>query len=242
MLHALPITNVRLQPCAVAADKLTSVPGGHFCADCQRVVHDFTNATQLELAAARAASPDGRLCGRFRQAQLAAAPRLRPRLRCFLAALVLVVVQGLSAQQAWAQVRQRPAAPRTQQPTSANQHNSAKQAHHVPLSAKAQQEQLVFVGMEQMPEFKGGQKALLEYLRNNIHYPRTAASGRVFISFIVAKTGAVKDARVVKSADPALDAEALRVVKQMPNWIPAHRNGRPIEVTYTVPITFDSKQ
>ncbi|AYA37760.1 energy transducer TonB [Hymenobacter oligotrophus] len=261
MLQALPITNVRLQPCAVAADKLTPVPGGHFCADCQRVVHDFTNATQLELAEARAASPDGRLCGRFRQAQLAAAPRLRPKLRWCLAALVLVVVESLSAQQAWAQVRQKA--------RTITQKSAAKHLHHkhtkeeetlgielsglgdeaselhgnAPTAVKAQQEEHVYgVMLEQMPQFKGGHEALFTYLRSNLRYPSTTASSRVFVSFLVTKTGAIKDARVVKGTDPALDAEALRVVGQMPNWVPAYRNGQPIEAGFTIPITFDNKK
>ncbi|KUG07928.1 energy transducer TonB [Solirubrum puertoriconensis] len=225
MLHALPITNVRLQPCAVAADKLTAVVGGHFCSDCQRVVHDFTNATQLELAEARAASPDGRLCGRFQQTQLATTPMLRPKLRWFLAALVLVVVQGLSAQQAWAQVKTASRVARIPQHT----HQDDFEISGIVAGG---------IAAEQMPRFKGGMQALVTYLKANTRYPATTAEGRVFVHFIVARNGSIRGATVTKGCNPLLDAEALRVIRQMPAWEPAKHNGQPVDMAYTIPITF----
>ena len=80
---ALPILHVRLQACPENWQQMTPTAAGRHCAHCDREVVDFTRATATDLAAARAAAPDGRLCGRFRQSQLAAptAPRLPPRPR-----------------------------------------------------------------------------------------------------------------------------------------------------------------
>ena len=96
--------------------------------------------------------------------------------------------------------------------------------------------------MQEMPEFPGGAPKLLEYLSQNIRYPKDAMEankqGRVIVSFVVEKDGSISDAHVVKSVDPSLDEEALRVVNTMPNWTPGKQNGEPVSTKYTVPITF----
>lgn len=95
---------------------------------------------------------------------------------------------------------------------------------------------------ETMPEFKGGMNALLQYLSANIKYPKTAEKagiqGRVVVQFVVAKDGSIEDTKVVRSVDPELDKEALRVVNAMPNWKPGIQDGKPVRVKYTVPIMF----
>ena len=96
--------------------------------------------------------------------------------------------------------------------------------------------------VEQMPQFPGGPAALMEFLSKNVKYPQEAykngIQGRVIVTFVVNKDGSISDAKVVKSVDPQLDEEALRVVHSMPNWIPGRQNGEPVNVKYTVPITF----
>ena len=100
----------------------------------------------------------------------------------------------------------------------------------------------VFEVVEQMPSFPGGEKALLEYLGNNIKYPVVAqengVQGRVVISFVVEKDGSITDVKVARSVDPSLDKEATRVVKSMPRWIPGRQNGSAVRVKYTVPVAF----
>jgi len=95
---------------------------------------------------------------------------------------------------------------------------------------------------EQMPEFPGGMPALISFLAKNIKYPALAqeigAQGKVFVRFIVNIDGTIADAVVVRSADQALDQEALRVVRSMPKWRPGLQNGKPVRVIYTVPISF----
>ncbi len=213
----LPILNVRLQPCHEDWQLMTPTAQGSYCAACQRMVQDFTAATQPDLDAARAASPDGRVCGRFRAAQLAPRPRLRPGLRRFLVALVLVCGLGLTSQEAWAQVQKA-------NPTS-----------------NPPQSDVVYGSVEQLPVFKGGQKAMLKLLTENLRWPpeAPAVEGQVFISFVVNTQGRVRGANVVRSLHPLFDAEALRVVQLFDDQFePGKQNDRPVDVNYTVPITF----
>ena len=105
-----------------------------------------------------------------------------------------------------------------------------------------EEETKVFDVVEQMPSFPGGPSALFEYLSKNIKYPVVAEEngiqGRVIVSFVVERDGSITDVRVVKSVDPSLDKEAVRVVKAMPKWIPGKQNGSAVRVKYTVPVTF----
>ena len=104
------------------------------------------------------------------------------------------------------------------------------------------EETKVFDVVEEMPQFPGGQAALLEYLAKNIKYPVVAeengVQGRVIVTFVVERDGSITDVKVVKSVDPSLDKEAARVVKSMPRWQPGKQNGSAVRVKYTVPVTF----
>ena len=92
------------------------------------------------------------------------------------------------------------------------------------------------------PSFPGGDVACMEWLSNNIKYPAEAIEkgieGMVPVTFVVTKEGKITNAEVVRSSDPLLAAEALRVVRSMPDWIPAKRNGQNIAIKFTLPITF----
>ena len=95
---------------------------------------------------------------------------------------------------------------------------------------------------ETMPQFPGGQKVMMKYLAANIKYPATAAKykkqGRVIVTFTVRKDGSVTHAKIAKSLDPELDAEALRVVRAMPKWTPGTQFGKPVNVKYALPVKF----
>lgn len=103
----------------------------------------------------------------------------------------------------------------------------------------------VYDVVEEMPSFPGGQSALMQYLGNNIQYPVEAqengVQGRVIISFVVENDGGISHVKVAKSADPALDREAMRVVETMPKWIPGKQNGECVRVRYSVPVVFRLK-
>lgn len=100
----------------------------------------------------------------------------------------------------------------------------------------------VYDVVEEMPAFPGPPYALYEFLTRSIQYPEEARDkniqGRVIVTFVVEKDGSISDARVVKSVDPLLDTEALRVVNSMHSWTPGKQNGEPVRVKYTVPVSF----
>lgn len=96
--------------------------------------------------------------------------------------------------------------------------------------------------VEKMPEYPGGDQALMEFLSKHIEYPTVAQNngiqGKVILGFVVSKTGKVEDVQIIRSLDPSLDKEALRVVKQLGNWIPGEQKGEKVSVRYTLPVVF----
>lgn len=105
-------------------------------------------------------------------------------------------------------------------------------------------ETVVFTA-EKAPEFPGGEMEMFSYLAKNVRYPKECAEkkiqGRVSVRFVVKKDGSIGEVKVVKSADPQLDAEAVRVVKSFPKFTPGKMNGQPVNVWYSLPITFKLK-
>lgn len=103
-------------------------------------------------------------------------------------------------------------------------------------------EDVIFQTCEVMPVFPGGETEVRKFIANNIRYPKEALKygevGKVYVTFIVAKDGAVEKVRIVRSVSPALDNEAIRVVSTMPNWIPGKNKGEPVNVQYTMPVNF----
>lgn len=103
-------------------------------------------------------------------------------------------------------------------------------------------EEEIFMVVEQMPEFPGGMAELMKFLSNNIKYPTIAQEngiqGRVIVQFVVNQDGSIVDPIVMRSVDPYLDKEALRVISTMPKWKPGMQRGKAVRVKYTVPVTF----
>ena len=113
----------------------------------------------------------------------------------------------------------------------------------VEAPVEEEEEEVVFVVVESMPEFPGGQQALFKYLSENVKYPVIAQEngiqGRVICQFVVNKDGSIVDVEVVRSGgDPSLDKEAIRVIKSMPKWKPGKQRGKAVRVKYTVPVNF----
>ena len=100
----------------------------------------------------------------------------------------------------------------------------------------------VFDVVDELPSFPGGQGAMMEFLSKNIKYPIVAEEngiqGRVLVKIVIKKDGTIDSPKVIKSVDPSLDKEAIRVVKTMPKWIPGKQKGKPVYVSFTVPVTF----
>ena len=99
-----------------------------------------------------------------------------------------------------------------------------------------------FMVVENMPEFPGGDLGLMKYIQENVRYPAIAKeyniTGKVFISFIVDKTGSVTNVKIVRGVDKNLDAEAIRVGKSLPKYKPGTQRGKPVRVMFTIPINF----
>ena len=102
----------------------------------------------------------------------------------------------------------------------------------------------IFKSVEQMPQFPGGDAALMEYIESHIQWPPMAgcAQGRVIVQFVVEKDGSIGEVKVVRSVDKDLDKEAVRIVKSFPKFIPGRQNGRAVSVWYTLPVTFRLQQ
>jgi protein TonB len=104
------------------------------------------------------------------------------------------------------------------------------------------EEQTIFEVVENMPEYPGGMSALMQFLSKNIKYPTIAqengTQGRVIVQFVVNRDGTIVDPVVVRSVDPYLDKEALRVIMTMPKWKPGMQRGKAVRVKYTVPVQF----
>ncbi len=113
---------------------------------------------------------------------------------------------------------------------------------YIPPAIDESDEPEVYMIVEQMPEFPGGEAELLGFISRNIHYPEEAKKkgiqGRVFIGFIIEKDGSVSNVRNLRGVNSELDAEAMRVVKSMPKWKPGMQNGEAVRVSYLIPINF----
>ena len=100
----------------------------------------------------------------------------------------------------------------------------------------------VFTIVQQMPSFQGGSNSLKAYLIKNTFYPQSAredcTNGTVYVTFVVAKTGDIKDVKVLRGIGTDFDKEAIRVIKSMPRWIPGKQNGVAVNVQMNLPIKF----
>ena len=100
----------------------------------------------------------------------------------------------------------------------------------------------IFQVVEERPQFPGGDAELMKFLQQNVKYPKEAQEqgkqGRVIVQFVVNKDGSISNDTIVRSVDPSLDAEAVRIVRNMPNWTPGKQKGEPVRVRFTLPVTF----
>ena len=103
----------------------------------------------------------------------------------------------------------------------------------------------VFMIVEEMPTFPGGEEKMLQYIREHVKYPAIAREnniqGRVYVTFVVDKDGKIRDAKIVRGIGGGCDEEALRVVNSMPDWKPGRQNGRNVQVQFNLPVNFTLK-
>lgn len=100
----------------------------------------------------------------------------------------------------------------------------------------------VFLVVEEMPQFPGGEKGLSEYISKTVKYPEIAKEngiqGKVFVTFVVSKEGEIQEAKIARGVDASIDQEAIRVITELPKWKPAMQRGTAVNVNLTVPINF----
>lgn len=100
----------------------------------------------------------------------------------------------------------------------------------------------IFGAAEEMPTFPGGEKALMQYIKDNTYYPKEmcegAAQGRVMVGFVINEDGSISDVKILRSLTPELDEVAVEIVKGMPKWNPGKQNGKAVKTKYTVPVSF----
>ena len=101
---------------------------------------------------------------------------------------------------------------------------------------------IIYTIVDEMPQFQGGDSALVDYITHNVHYPQAEKAqgiqGKVFVGFIVEKDGSISNVEIKRGIGEECDAEAVRVVKDMPAWIPGKRNGEPVRVSSMLPINY----
>lgn len=110
------------------------------------------------------------------------------------------------------------------------------------LDAEEEKVDVPFIKVQKKAEFPGGMKNLSNYLEENLRYPQQALNdsieGRIIVKFTVRKDGSISDIKVIRPVHPLLDEEAIRVVKEMPKWIPAQSNGKDVSSYFTLPVRF----
>ena len=120
------------------------------------------------------------------------------------------------------------------------------QASTITEVASPPTEDKVFEKLDVLPEFPGGEKAMMQWISQNMQYPKNAVDGniegRVIVSFIVEKDGSISNVEVKESVHELLDKEALRVINAMPKWKPGLQDGQPARARFFVPISFKTQQ
>jgi len=117
-------------------------------------------------------------------------------------------------------------------------------ADFTPVIAEEEEieEEEIFTVVESMPQFPGGDAARMKFLQENIKYPQLAREsgiqGTVFVTFVVEVDGSVTDVRVLRGIGGGCDEEAVRVIKEMPSWVPGRQRGQPVRVQFNMPIRF----
>ena len=115
-----------------------------------------------------------------------------------------------------------------------------------PTTASAQtNSEKVYNTCQVMPQFPGGEKAMMEFIASNLKYPQQAVKddmqGMVLVDFVINTEGKVTDPKIVRSLSPECDAEVIRVVGIMPAWTPGQQDGKTVNVKYTLPVMFKTK-
>lgn len=255
------------QPCSENWNDMKIVQDGRFCDACQHNVMDFTHMSKAEVLHYLLLNPGKKTCGRLLRSQLdfrhpdftVVIPALQERKRnqkLPLYALSILALLSLDIEESTAK----------QKPPLEQSVDTYADLELTPLQLPTALSDSLdldpsFLGeivspyvnggttgprlfAEQMPEFVGGEDSLMRYIQQHAVYPKwemdNKIEGKVFVRFVVGKKGELKDITILRSIEGSknFDAEAIRVVQSMPNWIPGKQNGKVVEVQYVLPFTF----
>ncbi len=126
---------------------------------------------------------------------------------------------------------------------SSHQEQKTKTGNDEDIEVVESTKEPLFTIVDEMPEFKGGKSAMHKYLQKNIQYPQEAKdkkiAGKVYVQFIIEKDGNITNIKVIRSAHQLLEKEAIRLVENMPKWIPGHHAGNAVKVRFYIPVSFD---
>jgi TonB family protein len=124
--------------------------------------------------------------------------------------------------------------------------NPMPESEHTSTNYVIQNNEKVYDYVEQQPQFPGGDSKVLELISQNLRYPsidlKQGVQGKVIVQFIIDKSGKVRDPKIMRSVSPTLDAEAIRVVNLLPDFIPGRQKGEAVSVKYIIPIAFKIAQ
>jgi TonB family protein len=213
------INNIKLQfACSQNWDGMKACESGKFCMACQNTVFDFTDKNQSDFDAIYQQN-EGKVCGRFKLSQLASIQSLQK---------VAVLSASLMSFSACFKEELPNILP-------------IQSFQEKPIKS----DDSIIFGMiaEQLPDFEGGQKAMFKFLSDNVKWPVShldcCIEGTIYIGFIVTKEGRIEEVKVKRGLGVAFNEEALRLVKLMDGkWTAGKQNGKPVAVTYTIPIKF----
>lgn len=249
------IENIKLSfTCTENWDAMTQADGGRHCDKCQKKVYDFTNSKADEFRRVLAEN-NYSVCGRFASQQLNVKSAIFPLWRKWISAALVLIGFNFGGNEATAQNLKHKHAKHKikfippqvsmgdvaiQEPPKVPGIDSSKLIEPGEL-LKTDTVNAVF-GMvsEAIPEFPGGNEKLYSFINKNLNQNKASKPGRVNVTFIVEKDGALSDVRAIGPIfDQNAADEAIRVIKLSPKWIPGKQNGKPVRVQYVVPIVFN---
>ncbi len=224
-------------------EDMEPVAGGRFCNDCQKKVIDFTDKTNDEIAAYLMNSTT-QVCGNFRQSQLA--PALpKPIWKRWLSAAAMFVAVFIGVKEASAQtnnLQDSTKSIRSNQGTTVSLGGEIVlvRSNNMAALAKPTQKIYAFNEVDAIPSFPAGEKAFASYIRKNVPSAVNADANGI-ASFVVDKNGNISNIAIIKSANAATDAEAVKAFQNSPKWKPGTKNGEAVAVRLMLPFSFTKK-
>ncbi|RYE22193.1 MAG: hypothetical protein EOP42_24780 [Sphingobacteriaceae bacterium] len=222
-------------------EDMLPIKDGRFCNDCQKKVVDFTGKTNDEIAVYLMSSTT-QVCGRFQNSQLAPAPLSKPTWKRWLSAAAMFAV-FMGIKEASAQTNNVQDTSKNVQQSSNKNYALGGEIVLVSYNHKAAtptQKVYAFNEVDEIPSFPAGEKAFATYLRKNIPAAASANANGI-ASFVVDKFGNIINVSIMKSANAAADAEAIKAFQNSPKWKPGTKNAEAVAVKLVLPFSFTEK-